>query len=401
MFSSKRFLAGRRIGFITGCALLSAIFAVRADDKQTQSPAAEPPTVQVARPVEREVTDYEMFNGRVEAAESVNIASRVTGYLTKVAFKEGSDVKKGDLLFEIDPRQYQAQVDQAEAEVRLAETRLKLAEADYQRAQELIKSAAISQAELAKLQAAREDAQAGVATARPNLEAHQLMLSFCKITSPIDGRIGRANITPGNLVKQDDTVLTTVVSVEPICVSFDIDEHTWLRLARLVAAGGKGVSGAALPVFVQATDENGFPHEGTVTFVSNQFNPSTGTISARATLPNVPMAAFGQIFLPGMFVRARIPVGPPHRAILVSDVALHRSNGFPSVSIVVDDDSVESRKVAVGQLQDDGLRVIGRGLKPGDRVVVEDVGPNLNAKIRPQLVPMPTNDTNKKTPTSK
>jgi multidrug efflux system membrane fusion protein len=384
-----------------GCAVVVVLLTtLRADAADTEKhTASEPPVVQVARVVERDVTDFEVFNGRVEAAESVNVASRVTGYLTKVAFKDGAEVKKGDLLFEIDPRPYQAQVDQAEAEVRLAEARLNLAQAEFQRGQELIKSQAIAQSEFAKFQAAKDEAQAGVEAAKAKLAAERLTLSFCKIVAPIDGRIGRASVTPGNLVKQDETVLTTIVSLNPVCVSFDIDERTWLRLARAAAAGGaKGLSGAALPVFVQTTDEKGFPHEGTVTFISNEFNPSTGTIAARATLPNLRANDGVQAFVPGMFVRARIQIGPPHRALLVSDSAIRRTLGRSTVS-VVGDDQVESRPVTIGQLQDDGLRVIERGLKADDRIVIGS-GALKRDKIRPQLVPMPTKDS-KTTPTTK
>jgi multidrug efflux system membrane fusion protein len=355
---------------------------------------AEPPVVQVSRVVEREVTDYEVFAGRVEAAESVKVASRVTGYLTKVAFKEGSNVKKGDLLFEIDSRPYQAQVEQAEAELRLNEARLKLAETEYERGKELVKSAAVSQAELTKFQAAQQQAQASLEAAKANLVAQQLTLGFCKIVSPIDGRTGRCNLTPGNLVKQDETVLTTIVSVDPVCVSFDMDEHTWLRLARAAHNGGAKniVASAAVPVFVAATDEKGFPHEGVVNFVSNEFNPSTGTIAVRAILPNLPTKESPQVFIPGMFVRARIPIGPPHRALLVSNDALRGPVVSVVYSVVDNADKVQWRKVTLGQLQDDGLRVVANGLKPDDRVVLGNVARQQGAPIRPELVPMPTNE---------
>jgi membrane fusion protein, multidrug efflux system len=357
---------------------------------------AEPPVVQVSRVVEREVTDYEVFAGRVEAAESVKVASRVTGYLTKVAFKEGSNVKKGDLLFEIDSRPYQAQVEQAEAELRLNEARLKLAETEYEREKELVKSAAVSQAELTKFQAAQQQAQASLEAAKANLAAQQLTLNFCKIVSPIDGRTGRCNLTPGNLVKQDETVLTTIVSVDPVCVSFDMDEHTWLRLARAAHnAGAKNiVAGAAVPVFVRATDEKGFPHEGTVNFVNNEFNPSTGTISARAILPNLPTKESPQLFMPGMFVQARIPIGPPHRALLVYDGSIGNIRDGKGINVVDDDGNAYLKSVTVGRLQDDGLRVIENGLLPDERVAIKFTP--LDPKVRPELVPMPTNETKRR-----
>jgi len=398
MFSLNR--VGRLLkpsSVATSFILALAIIPAGAADKEKAPTTGEPPVVQVSRVVEREVTDYEVFAGRVEAAESVNIASRVTGYLTKVAFKEGAEVKKGDLLFEIDARPYQAQVEQAEAELRLNEARLKLAETEYQRAKELVKSAAVSQAELTKFQAAQQETQASLEATKANLAAHQLTLNFCKIVSPIDGRTGRCNLTPGNLVKQDETVLTTIVSVDPVCVSFDMDERTWLRMARSAGAAGKSVSGMELPVFVETADETGFPHKGTVTSFSNQFDRATGTIAARATLPNLRVNDGEQAFVPGMFVRARIHVGSPHPALLVSTGAVRPPNYH--VYVVDEDDFIRKRTVTLGPVQDDGLRVIDQGLNPGERVVVSGIA-HADTKIRPQLVPMPTNE-NKRSPASK
>jgi membrane fusion protein, multidrug efflux system len=403
MFSAKNAVAGRWVVVIAGWVLLSAMCTARADDKQPPRPAdappvaqAEPPLAQVAHPVEREMTDFEVFNGRVEAAESVKIISRVTGYLTKVDFKEGDNVKKGDVLFEIDSQPYQAEVAHAEAELRVAQARFKVAQAEYQRGQELVKTNAIGQSELDKSQAAKDEAQAALEAAKANLESHQLTLSFCRIIAPIDGRTGRWNVTPGNLVKQDETVLTTIVSLDPVSVGFDMDERTYLRLAKAARQGGATsiVAGAALPAFVQATDENGFPHEGTVNFVNNEFNPSTGTIAARAILPNVPTKDSSQVFVPGMFVRVRIPVSASHQGLLVSNDAVSGPNPFikqPFVSVLSDKETVEWRKITLGQLQDDGLRVV-EGLKPDDRIVLGHVAQQKGTKIRPELVPMPTNE---------
>ena len=211
-----------------------------ADDQNKSSPAspaAEPPTGAVNKPVERQPTDREVFVGRIEAAQSVNIVPRVTGYLTKTTFKEGADVKKGDVLFEIDSRPYQAQVEQAEAEVRVKEARLQVAQAEFDRASEIAKTGAISRQELDKSRSLQQEALASIDAAKSNLRAHQLTLSFCTVVAPINGRVGRYNLTPGNLVTQDQTVLTTIVSLDPVYAYFDVDERTLLRMRKANDAG--------------------------------------------------------------------------------------------------------------------------------------------------------------------
>lgn len=356
-----------------------------------RSPPAEPPVVPVSQVVEREVTDYEVFAGRFEAAQAVNIVGRVTGYLTKVAFEEGSNVKQGDLLFEVDARPYQAQVDRAEAEARMAEAHLKFAQEEYQRTQEVAKTGQLA-AEPGKAQAAQQEAQAALAAANANLQSHRLMLGFCQIVSPIDGRAGRCNLTPGNLVKQDETVLTTVVSLDPSYLYFDIDEHTLLRLIKSPHDGKAKAfrADAGFPVFAEIADETGFPHQGIVSFINNQVDPAKGTITVRGTFQNPPLENGGRLFMPGMFARVRFPMGETHQALLVSDNAVRANQGSHYVLVVSGDDSVDSRPVTIGQLQDDGLRVVEQGLKPGDRVVVGKEPPP-QTKIRQKLIPMPTN----------
>ena len=352
---------------------------------------AEPPLVEVSRVVEREVTDYEVFTGRFEAVEAVRVVPRVTGYLTKVAFEEGSNVKKGDLLFEIDPRPYQAQVDQAAAGIHVAEAHLKLAEAEYQRTQQLAKTAQIAPGELDKAQAAQQEARAALDAAHAVLQSQQLNLSFCQITSPIDGRIGRCNLTPGNLARQDETALTTIVSLDPIYVYFDLDERTLARLLKAPpeARAKPFRASSDFPVAVQTADETSFPHAGVVSFINNQIDPTTGTLAVRATFRNPPLNGGEPQFMPGMFAKVRIPLGQPYRALLVSDGAVRNTQGSRSVQVLSGDDQIESRAVTVGPLQDDGLRVIEQGLKPDDLVVVGSAVPP-QTKARPKLVPMPT-----------
>ena len=369
--------------------LASAPVSWAADEQKP--PLTEPPFVEVSRVVEREIIDYEVFTGRFEAVEAIRVVPRVTGYLTKVAFAEGSNVKKGDLLFEIDPRPYQAQVDQAAAGVHVAEAHLKLAEAESERAQQLAKTAQIAPGELDKAQAAQQEARAALDAAHAILQSQQLNLSFCQIISPIDGRIGRCNLTPGNLARQDETALTTIVSLDPIYVYFDVDERTLARLLKAPpAARAKPFrADAEFPVAVQTAVETSFPHEGVVSFINNQIDPTTGTLAVRATLQNPPLNGGEPLFMPGMFAKVRIPLGQPYRALLVSDSSVRTTQGSRSVLVLTGDDKIESRAVTVGPLQDDGLRVIVQGLKPDDLVVVSrEVPPQTKARLK--QVPMPT-----------
>jgi RND family efflux transporter MFP subunit len=349
------------------------------------NPAAsgEPPEVPVSRVVEREVTDFEDFTGSIVAPESVKIIPRVTGYLISTSFKEGAEVKKGDKLFEIDPRPFQAELDQAEAELRVAETRLKVAEAEFERFKELLKRSAISQEDYKKAEATLQEAQAAMAAARASVEGRNLTLSFCTIMSPIDGHAGGYNVTPGNLVKQDDTVLTTIVSHDSIGVSFEVDERTWLRMAKMPRE-------PSTKVLVRADDETGFEHKGVVNFFANEFNRTTGTIAARAIIANPPLKSGAKLFIPGMHVTVRMMIGQPHKALLVSNEAIVATAEGPIVFVVDNDGLLEARLVKQGQLQDDGLRVIRNGLKPNEEVAIKP-GVNLPGnKIRPNLVPMPT-----------
>ncbi len=351
--------------------------------------AGELPEVPVSRVVEREVSDFEDFTGNIVAPESVKIIPRVTGYLTSTSFKEGADVNKGDKLFEIDSRPFQAEVDQAEAEMRVAETRLKLAEAEFARFKELLKSSAISQEDYNKAQEIVQEAQAALAASRANLESRKLTLSFCSITSPIDGQAGGYNMTPGNLVKQDETVLTTVVSHNSIGVSFNIDERTWLRLAKTPRdAGTKPLSvGGELRVLVRADDETSFDQEGVLTSIGNEFDRTTGTIVARGTIANPPLKSGARLFVPGMHVIVRLIVGRPHKALLVTNEAIFATAVGPMVWVVNNDDRAEERAIKQGQLQDDGLRAVVSGLAADERVVVKPQGVSAG-KIRPKLVPM-------------
>jgi RND family efflux transporter MFP subunit len=329
-------------------------------------PAAEepPPQVNVVQPVAREVTDYEDFTGRLQAISTVDLRARVSGYLDKAPFKEGSDVKKGEVLFEIDPRPYQAELDKAQAAAALGEARLKAAEANLERAKALLGKGGIGREEYDKIVSDRDEAAAAVKVGRANLDLARLNLSFTKVTAPIDGRIGRRLVDPGNLVKADDTLLATIVSLDPMQVTFNVDERTVLRLRRLAGEGKiKSPRDGEQSVLLGLADEEGFPRRGKLDFVNNQVDADTGTLLMRATFANR-----DGLLLPGLFARVRLPVGAPHKALLVPESAIATDQGQKFLYVVDDQNKVVYRRVRVGPLHD-GLRVVEEGLQPDDWVI--------------------------------
>ena len=356
----------------------------------------EPPALPVSTPVRREVTSYVEFTGRTEAVEAVDVRARVTGYLVRIPFKEGSEVKKGDLLYEIDPRPYQAQIDQANSQVDLYKAQLKLAQSTLARDRALNARVpgSVSQQELDQYVASVDEAAARVKAFEASTEVYKLNLEFTKVPSPIDGQISRYYLTVGNLVNQDQTLLTTVVSLDPIYVYFDMDEPTLLRIRKAARAGLiKPAPGGEYPVSVGLPGEDGFPHLGAVNFVDNQVNPATGSISVRGVFPNPKPDVGPRLLSPGMFVRVRLPIGQPHRALLVIDRAIGFDQGLRFVYVVDAQDRVQYRRITTGALQEDGLRVVNQGLDPGDRVLVggvQQVRPHM--VIQPEPTAMPTLD---------
>jgi len=332
-----------------------------------------PVKVTVSTPIEREVLDYEDFTGRVEAVESVDIRARVTGYLDKIAFTEGSEVNKGDLLFEIDPRPFKAACDQAASQVSVREANLKFRQAEVARTKPLLASNAISQSDYDQSVAAEAEAAASVAAAKAALESAQLNLDFTKIASPIAGRISRANITVGNLVRADDTLLTTVVSVDPMYVYFYVDEGTILRIERDLREGKiQTRDDQKLPVLVGLADDDGYPHHGTFDFADNRVDPSTGTIRVRGVFANPKPAKGNRALVSGLFARVRVPISSPRKALMVTERALLTDQGQKYLLVVEDKNgasTVRYRPVKVGKLEH-GLRVIEAGLQPGERVIV-------------------------------
>jgi RND family efflux transporter MFP subunit len=355
-----------------------------------QAPTAAPVLVSVSRPIERAVTDYADFTGRVAAVESVEVRAHVWGYLDKVSFKEGALVKKGDVLFEIDPRPYQAMLNQAKAKVAQDEAQLTFDEAEYQRNLRMIVSRAVSQSDLDKSAAARGVDIANVAADNAVVAARQLDLEYTKVVAPVSGRVSRYLVTVGNLVQSGDqnggTLLTTIVSVDPIYTYFDVDERAVMRVRQLIREGkAKSARETEWPVSLGLATEEGFPRQGAINFVDNQVNPKTGTLRVRAVFSNKDEA-----LSPGFFARVRVPIGQAHQALLVSDRALDNDQGQKVLYIVNDKSEVVSRPIRVGALHD-GLRVIEDGLQAGERVIVNGlqlVRPGMT--VEPKLVDMPT-----------
>jgi RND family efflux transporter MFP subunit len=319
-----------------------------------------PPEVKVVRAVSREITDYEVFTGRTEAAMRVDLRARVSGYLINVNFKEGTDVKKGDVLFEIDPRPYQAELDRMDARLNLSVTHLKKAEAEFKRFKALLASRTVSQEEYDRVASEREEAEAAVVVAKADREVAKLNLTFTKVTAPIDGRIGRRIVDPGNIVKADETILATIIALNPMNVIFDVDEKTFPRLRRDT---GKD----ATTVQIALASDKDFPLKGKLAFVDNQVDAKTGTVRVTAGLPNEK-----GVLLPGQFIRVRMPIGEPHKVVLMppSTPLWFQPTSESGCWVVNDKNVVVERILEIGPRQDDGWRVVTKGLKEGDRVIV-------------------------------
>lgn len=379
----------RFVSFILMFALAAALGC---GARQAPPSDAGPPVVNVSRPVERKVVDYIDYTGRTDAVYSVDIRPRVTGYLTKMPFTEGSDVKKDELLFEVDPRPYQAQLDQAIGELELAKARLKVAKANNDLAKETGKTpGAISVQDVNRYQAAEEEALADVDAAQAHVEVNRLNREFCEVTSPIDGQVSRYYFTLGNLVNQDQTLLTTVVSLDPIYAYFDVDERTLLRIRTAINTGRMKLrQPGEIPVLMGVQGETGYPHEGFVNFINNKVDPYTGTITLRGKFDNPKPEKGLRVLSPGLFVRVRIPLGEPHDALLVTDRAVGTDQGLKYLYVVDAQNKVQYRRVTLGPLEDDGLRVISEGLEPNDLVAIsglQQIRPRM--EVKPAEVPMP------------
>ena len=349
---------------LTGCARPAAQHAAPSD-----------PQVTVAAVLSRDVTEWDEFTGRLEAVNVVSIRPRVSGYVSAVRFVEGAIVGRGDLLFQIDPRPFQAEVDRLRAEVLRARATVQRANSERQRAVRLSAEHAMSHEEFERRASFADESSAEVAAVEAGLRAAELNLEFTRVISPISGRVGRAIVTQGNLVSSgpaEGTLMTTVVSLDPIYAAFDADEQTFLRYGALgqSASGQRGK--APLPIHMALSRDRDFPHEGRLNFIDNQIDPDTGTIRGRAVFRNTEGT-----LTPGLFVRLRLPGGGTYRGTLVQDRAIGTDLDKRFVFVVTADRTVQYRAVTLGPLFG-GLRVVRSGVVEGERVVVNGL-----QRIRP------------------
>lgn len=344
-----------------GSAALFASACARNEAAQRQ--AAPLPQVTVAAAISRKVTEFDEFTGRFEAVERVEVRPRVSGYISSVNFTDGNEVKKGDVLFVIDPRPYAAERDKARAQLAQARSQLALAKSERERATKLIGQHAISQEEFDTRTAGNDQAQASVAGAQAALDAAELNLEFTRVTAPIAGRISRALVTSGNFVANGQTLLTTLVSLDPIYVTFDGDEQAYLRYSKL-ARETSGSRATRNPVVVGLANESGYPHQGAMVFMDNALDAATGTIHSRALLDN-----HERLFTPGLFARIRLLDSAQHEAVLVNDSAIGTDQTVRYVLVVGTGSKVEYRPVQLGPVVD-GLREVQSGLTAGETVIV-------------------------------
>lgn len=347
--------------------------------------AAPAPTVSVAQVIEQRVTEWDELTGRLEAPESVEIRPRVSGFIDKVAFDEGALVKKGDLLFQIDPRPFEAQVKRLQAELQQARATAQRTASEAERGERLRANNAIS-AELADARvSAASEAKSAVAAIQAQLDAARLDLAFTRVTAPIDGRVGSALITAGNLVNAGEALLTTLVSTDKVYAYFEADERTYLKYRDLARDGTRG---AETPVYLGLSSEDGHPHLGRMDFIDNHVDPRTGTIRGRAVFDNRDGS-----FTPGLYARLKLVGSATYDAVLIKDVAVGTDLGKKFALVLGDNGKVSYRSIELGPKLE-GMRIVRKGLKQGETIVVNGL-----QRVRPgtaveaQKVPMADADT--------
>jgi RND family efflux transporter MFP subunit len=395
----NRSIASSSLVPLTAAALVAGLtLSACAGDAAAQHAAAPPPAPQVtvARVISRTVTDSETFSGRFDAVNHVDVRPRVNGYISSVNFVDGSVVHKGQVLFVIDPRPYEADYQRAEADLDQARAQAALAKSEQTRAVNLYAAHAISKDEYDTRIANARQSAANVEAAKAAVDAAALNLTFTRVTAPITGRVSRAIVTVGNLVTNGQTLLTTVVSLDPIYVEFNADEQAYLTFEKYAGSGNDGrrdaptstraragADGLGNAVYVGLADENGYPHQGRLVFMDNSLDAATGTIYARALLAN-PEGHF----VPGLFARVRLIGNDHYPAVLINDSAVGTDQTIRYVLLLGPDNKVEYRPVELGPLVD-GMRVVRSGLKPGDTIVVNGlmrVRPGM--QVSPQLIAM-------------
>jgi multidrug efflux system membrane fusion protein len=369
-----------RSTFLTGNALFSLLLT-GCMQTDSEGPPPPPPAVTVSYPEEQDVQDYNSFTGRMSAVEAVKVRARVWGYLHKIHFTEGALVKKDEVLFEIDPRPYEATLNQAKAAVAQADARLARLELEYQRATKLLSQSAISQEDFDRTLGDRKEAAAAVGSARAARDTALLNLDFTKVRAPIDGQVGRALVTKGNLIESGElggTLLTTIMSVHPMYCYFDVDDLTFMQVKDLIRAG------KLRPVELGLANEKGYPHRGMIDFMDNQVDAGTGTLRMRGKFDNRDGA-----LTPGLFTRIRVPLGDPHKALVITDRAVETDQGQKVVYVVNPDNLVEKHPVQLGKLHG-GDREILSGVTARERVVVDGLQRvHEGAPVAPRVAPIP------------
>jgi len=369
--------AARRFAVLMPC----IVFLLTACNQETP-PAAQgedqaPPTpVTVATVLHESISEWDEFTGRLEAPQTVELRPRVSGYIDKVLFTEGSIVKAGTPLFVIDSRQTQAEVNRLNAELKSSKARLKLADSDLTRAQSLRKQSAIAIEQVESRNADLEQARANVESIKAALESARLNLSFSQVTAPITGKVSRAQVTAGNYVTAGKTPLTSLVSTDKVYAYFDIDEQSYLRYTGQSNQSGKSVQ-------LQLTNEQGYPHTGHIDFVDNQVNPQTGTIRVRAVFSNQ-----DNVFTPGLFARLRVVSSEPYQAILIDDRAVSTDLNNKFVLLVGANNKLEYQSITLGP-RVSGLRIVREGLQPGDTIVIKGLQRVFpGSQVQPEETPM-------------
>jgi membrane fusion protein, multidrug efflux system len=348
--------------------LVMANLLVGCDGKPAASAAPSPPPVTVARPLQKTVTEWNEFTGRFVAVASVEVRARVSGFIDSIHFNDGQVVKQGDLLFVIDPRPYKLAVEQSTADVERAKAKLDLATLDVERAEPLVRNQTLTGREYDTRRSTQRDAGAQLASAEATLNQAKLNLEWTEVRAPTAGRISDKRVDAGNLVSGGQvgaTLLTVIVSIDPMRFVFDGSENDFLHYQRLARAGGRPSSrDAPNPVSVKLADETDYKHQGRMDFVDNAVNPKTGTIRARAIFENK-----DGLLTPGLFGRLRL-YGGEHDALLVPDSAVASDQSRKIVFTVADDGTVGTKLVELGPIVE-GLRVILSGLAATDRIVID------------------------------
>ena len=369
------------------CLLFPALLAlVGCDQSQADSAAQPAPTVVVVSlPVEESIVDSVDYTGRTDSAETVEIRARVTGFLNAVLFKDGDEVQKGQPLYEIDDREFQADLAAAKAQRDTALAHQEKVTLDFKRAEALKAKGAITAAQYDQTLADKKEADAQVESAKAKVDRAQLDVDFSKIAAPIAGKISRSDLTVGNLVDANKTVLTTIVSVDPIYVYFDVDERTFLTLMQQVREGKlEGGKEQVIPVYLGLTTDKGYPFKGRIDFVENRVNPATGTIRTRGTFPNPKPPVGRRVLEAGLFARIRVPLGKPKPTLLVADRAIGTDQARKFVYVVNDKNEVVFRPVQLGPMHE-GLRAISEGLAAGERIIIDGL-----QRVRPGVTVAPT-----------